>query len=251
MTLIQVAIFDPSDTGLDIPAMGKQYWTPTSVRTKDDSIITVRPFSVNVLGLASFPVDPTDVTWVWKVESHFPGFKKIQYLIVPDQESVAFADLVEIDPLTLDPIATPEPAWWEMARSTVLDAEVRDTDLWLIRNDGTEFNAGHVKGLKGDTGASTTLVVGSVTTTDPGSAAEVTITGTAPNQTVNVSLPRGLTGPQGGAGDLVPAIPSSNKSGAVALTLADFPSTPTWVLTGNVTVSLPTPPADRSARCPS
>jgi len=50
-------------------------------------------------------------------------------------------------------------------------------------------------------------------------------------------------GPQGAVGDMSLAYDSVNKSGAVALTEADLPSTPEWRLTGNVTLTLPTPAA--------
>lgn len=49
-----------------------------------------------------------------------------------------------------------------------------------------------------------TLVVGTVTTSAPGSAAAVTITGTAPDYTLNFTLPRGEQGPAGdGSGDML------------------------------------------------
>lgn len=52
-------------------------------------------------------------------------------------------------------------------------------------------------GATGATGPANTLTVGTVTTTDPGEDAEVTITGSSPNQTINFVLPQGLQGPQG------------------------------------------------------
>lgn len=52
-----------------------------------------------------------------------------------------------------------------------------------------------------------------------------------------------VQGPQGAVGDMSLAYDSVNKSGAVALTEADLPSTPEWRLTGNVTLTLPTPVA--------
>jgi len=52
-----------------------------------------------------------------------------------------------------------------------------------------------------------------------------------------------VQGPQGASGDMSLAYDSVNKTGAVALTEADLPSTPEWRLTGNVTLTLPTPAA--------
>lgn len=50
-------------------------------------------------------------------------------------------------------------------------------------------------GLEGPTGPPSSLTVGTVETGEPGSEAEVEITGTAPDQTVNFVIPEGLVGP--------------------------------------------------------
>jgi hypothetical protein len=60
------------------------------------------------------------------------------------------------------------------------------------------------KGEQGDVGPAgpaNTLTVGTVVDGEPGSEPEVTITGTAPNQTINFVLPTGATGPEGPAGE--------------------------------------------------
>lgn len=51
------------------------------------------------------------------------------------------------------------------------------------------------KGDTGDTGPANSLAIGSVVTGAPGSAAAASITGTPPAQTLNLTLPRGETGP--------------------------------------------------------
>lgn len=61
------------------------------------------------------------------------------------------------------------------------------------------------KGDKGETGPANTLEIGTVTTGAPGSAAAVSITGTAPNQTLNLTLPKGETGPAGTPSSIVDA----------------------------------------------
>lgn len=64
-----------------------------------------------------------------------------------------------------------------------------------------------VKGDKGDTGntgatgPANTLTIGTVTTSPPAGSAAATITGTAPNQTLNLTLPRGDQGPAGSVAD--------------------------------------------------
>lgn len=56
---------------------------------------------------------------------------------------------------------------------------------------------GGATGATGPAGPANTLSIGTVT---QGGSAAATITGTAPNQTLNLTLPQGPTGPQGPAG---------------------------------------------------
>ena len=50
-------------------------------------------------------------------------------------------------------------------------------------------------GPTGATGETPTLTIGTVTTGDPGTEAAATITGTAPNFVLNLTIPQGPTGP--------------------------------------------------------
>lgn len=54
-----------------------------------------------------------------------------------------------------------------------------------------------ITGPTGPTGATPTLIIGTVTTGAPGSNATATITGTAPNFVLNLTIPQGPTGPAG------------------------------------------------------
>ena len=54
----------------------------------------------------------------------------------------------------------------------------------------------------GPPGPANSLAIGTVTTGAAGSSAEATITGSAPDQTLNLTIPRGNTGDQGDAGTL-------------------------------------------------
>ena len=56
------------------------------------------------------------------------------------------------------------------------------------------------KGEKGDKGDANTLSIGTVTTGAAGSQASATITGNAPNQTLNLTIPKGDKGDTGSAG---------------------------------------------------
>ena len=59
-------------------------------------------------------------------------------------------------------------------------------------------------GPQGPTGPANTLSIGTVTTVASGSQATATITGTAPNQVLNLSIPQGPIGPQGINANLSP-----------------------------------------------
>lgn len=52
-------------------------------------------------------------------------------------------------------------------------------------------------GPTGATGATPTITIGTVTTGDPGTEASASITGTAPNFVLNLTIPQGPTGPIG------------------------------------------------------
>jgi hypothetical protein len=99
---------------------------------------------------------------------------------------------------------------------------------------------------QGATGPANTLAIGTVTTGAAGSAAAATITGAAPAQTLSLTVPKGDTGLTGNPGDMVATAGPAPVSGAVDLTGVTFPSTRIWSLTGNVTLTLPTPSAATS-----
>ena len=77
-------------------------------------------------------------------------------------------------------------------------------DLTIPRGD---------KGDTGDTGATgpaNSLAIGAVSTGAAGSNADATITGTAPNQTLNLTIPVGATGATGPTGPQGPTIADAN-----------------------------------------
>ena len=56
-------------------------------------------------------------------------------------------------------------------------------------------NCNVIIGPTGPTGPTPTLTIGTVTTGDPGTEASATITGTAPDFVLNLTIPQGPTGP--------------------------------------------------------
>ena len=55
-------------------------------------------------------------------------------------------------------------------------------------------------GPTGATGETPTLEIGTITTGEPGTQAAASITGTAPNYVLNLTIPQGPTGPTGATG---------------------------------------------------
>ena len=64
--------------------------------------------------------------------------------------------------------------------------------LQLILLDDLFYRGTGPQGLQGET---PTLEIGTVTTGEPGTQATASITGTAPNYVLNLTIPQGPTGP--------------------------------------------------------
>lgn len=114
-------------------------------------------------------------------------------------------------------------------------SEIRVTEEDITINDtvnDTEVSVLMLKGEKGDkgdtgaTGAANTLTIGTVT---GGSSAAATITGTAPNQTLNLTLPKGDKGDTGntgangqdGADGYSPTVTTSKSGKVTTITITD------------------------------
>ena len=63
-------------------------------------------------------------------------------------------------------------------------------------------------GPTGPSGDTPTLEIGTVTTGEPGTQATASITGTAPNYILNLTIPQGPTGSQGLQGEVGPTGPT-------------------------------------------
>ena len=79
-----------------------------------------------------------------------------------------------------------------------VDVTKNDTNYKLAFTIPTgEAGQQGIQGPKGDTGPANALTIGTVKASEPGAAAEATITGDAPAQVLNLVIPRGEQGPQG------------------------------------------------------
>lgn len=122
-----------------------------------------------------------------------------------------------------------------MAGRGVDSMAVRDIDgtdhLFATYTDGTEQDLGPVMAAP-----ATTLTVGTVTSVGSGSTASATISGTAPNQTLDLSIPRGTAGTPGAPGSTGP----QGADGAQGATGAAGTPGPANTLTiGTVSTGLP------------
>lgn len=63
-------------------------------------------------GEALLHLAPTGAGWCWQIIERTPR-GKTRYVLVPDSvATLDYADLVDVDPATLEPSAEPEAAWW-------------------------------------------------------------------------------------------------------------------------------------------
>jgi hypothetical protein len=109
----------------------------------------VLPASFQVV-LAAGAVDVTLATttadWVWRVDEHLPGVTgRTIYFQVPNVAELDYSELVPIDPDTLTPAATPQPAWISSLNLS-LAADPETIMVGTITRDGNNAptNAGVV-----------------------------------------------------------------------------------------------------------
>lgn len=187
-----LAYADSNDSGQApdaIPAQGTVYFTPSPNYIKDSSAtpapVTILPASVEcqldsdgyILGyagqrgvrlLATDDPSGNPVNWTWKVEFRLT-----------------------------DASGTPVRTVPEFSFSLPSDSTIDLTDVMPVTSSNGTFYLVGPQGPRGETGPANTLTVGTVTTGEAGSSAEVLITGTSPNQTISFVIPRGDQGIQG------------------------------------------------------
>ena len=86
-------------------------------------------------GEALLHLAPTAAWWCWQIIERTPR-GQTRYVLVPDSvATLDYADLVDVDPATLDPTAEPEAAWWAawqaMASGTYLVPDPANVGLYL------------------------------------------------------------------------------------------------------------------------
>lgn len=125
MTLVNFKANQP-DLATGQAATGGAYTcTPSWRRVDGDHDVLPEPVTATLSdGAASGHLDPNDTTWYWIIEAP-DGFTRT--VTVPDVESINHVDLVDIDPATFLPTASPDAAWLTLvndltARVAILEA---------------------------------------------------------------------------------------------------------------------------------
>ena len=113
-------------------------------------------------------------------------------------------------------------AWSALTDYVNDDAVYYNSSSWFASGDPTvgeepTLSSAHwyplaLQGATGNTGPTNVLSVGTVTTGAAGSSAEVGITGSAPSQTINFTIPKGDKGDKGNTGDTGPQGPAGSLS---------------------------------------
>ena len=113
MTLVDIAMSSPAADGSLVPARGMLRFTPTNRRVLNDTTVLPVSFQVSLtLGVAEVDLAANDLSWVWRIDEHVSGSpSRTIYTNIPDAVSVPYTDLVPLDPVTLAPAPSTDPAW--------------------------------------------------------------------------------------------------------------------------------------------
>lgn len=140
MTAITYAVNRPSQDGTGDPARGTLECRPTLRKYATDGSVRlparfVAPLVDGVAALVlddgtEFPGFGTE--WAWEiVERCDRGIRR--YVTFTGPGPLTAADLIDVDPATLDPVAEPEAAWWAAAEKWIYATpDPDDPDALLI-----------------------------------------------------------------------------------------------------------------------
>ncbi|NLI19737.1 MAG: hypothetical protein GX427_13180, partial [Actinomycetales bacterium] len=119
MTTVHISLVRDDGT-TKTAAKGVVEWQPTARREDGTDVILPRGFTAPlVAGEASVTVDPSGLTWCWRVTERTDSGGTVRYVAVPDSAAVVeYVDLPDVDPTTLvawspaDPEAAYQSALW-------------------------------------------------------------------------------------------------------------------------------------------
>ena len=134
MTTVHISL--GRDDGTDkTAAKGVVEWEPTTRREDGTMVILERGFTVPlVAGEATVVVDPSGLTWCWRVTERTDSGGTVRYVSVPDSAVVVeYVDLPDVDPTTLVAWSPADPEAAYLARLAAVKvedlADVDTTDL--------------------------------------------------------------------------------------------------------------------------
>ena len=198
MPIVNIALRVPSASGVDVPAVGTLDFKPVARRTVGDTIVLPRPFRVSLVsGNATVSLAATGADWFWQVTENTQQRYQRSVAVPLLPNPVGYEDLVDVDPKTFAPDTSPVPGW-------VVSVPIA-VDEWLTENPPPA-------------GPPNTLTVGTVTTVAPGGIATASVTGTAPNQTLNLGIPEGDKGDTGPANTLTIGTVTEGATPAASIT---------------------------------
>jgi hypothetical protein len=122
MTIVNIVLTQPKQDGTLSPAKGVLRFTPTARRVIDGTVVLPIPFQAPLVeGAATVELEPTTLAWIWRIDEHVSGStSRATYVTVPDVLDIDYTDLAPIDPATLAPAPSADPAW--LAALTELSA---------------------------------------------------------------------------------------------------------------------------------
>ena len=136
MSRVHVSLHRDDGTQDRTPIYGAVRFVPTRRRTAGADIILSAGFDAELVdGEVTAELTATGPDWCWQItEPTIAGL--VRYVAVPDSSGVLeYSALPDVDPLTLDPAAEPDAAWWAawqaMASGTYLVPDPTHPGLYL------------------------------------------------------------------------------------------------------------------------
>lgn len=113
MTTIILAWDQPHLAETYTPNTGSVRFTPTRRHWHGDAVVPVESVRATVDGTAKVELAPSSPGWCWRVSWHPVGGQGwSDHVLVPESTTpIQYRDLVHVDPASLEPTATPDPAW--------------------------------------------------------------------------------------------------------------------------------------------
>jgi hypothetical protein len=136
VTTVRLALLAPTSDGTGRRPTGSLEFKPTKRRNVAGDVVLPAAFSKGLTDPPSTAeLAPTEPGWAWQViERTSGGSPRSRYVTVPDTaEVVDYADLVAVDPATLEPTEEPEAAWWAALHTVAtVTQDPDDPDALLV-----------------------------------------------------------------------------------------------------------------------